>query len=128
MADHTEFVELALELISEEGRLITLQKLGTGAADPAKPWNGSSTPTVASSVSNVPAIFVPVIGKDLGVIVKDQELLKKVQQVAIAAPVAEGLELTTDRILDGSETWRVEWAQVLKPADKTIMYLFGVKR
>lgn len=129
MADYSEFVELANELLLEEGVLITLQQFGSNALDPAKPWRGTSVPNIEQEFNQVPAIFVPVIGKDLGVIVQDKELLKRVKQVVIASAVAENLEDKITRIVDMyNKTWKVVWCQCLRPADQTIFYLFGVER
>lgn len=128
MADHTEFVVLAQELILEEGRLVTFQKLGAGPADANKPWKGAGAPTVVSQVASVPAVFVPATGSDLGRMVTDEELLKRVEQVALVAPVQEGFD-SFHRILDtDSQLWKIEWMQVLKPASQTILYVVGVKR
>lgn len=129
MADHTEFVELAKELLAEEGRTITLQELDATAADPSKPWNGPGVPTVKTEYVAVPAVFVPAYGRDLSMLVKDDELLKKVKQVALVSPVAEGLHDKIARIVDTDGSfWKVSWGQALRPANQTIIYLFGVEQ
>lgn len=129
MADYTEFVELANELLLEEGKLITLQQFGSNVPDPTKPWNGTSSADIIQEFKQVPAIFVPVIGKDLGIIVQDKELLKRVKQVAIVSAVAENLEDKITKIKDHDNSiWKIVWCQCLRPAEQTIFYLFGVER
>lgn len=129
MANYDEFVVLANELLLESGKLVTLQQFGALADDPTKPWKGSEQTDVAMEYKNVSAVFVPIIGKDLGIVVNDKELLKRTKQVAIVAPIAEGLEDKITKIKDLSGvTWKVVWAQCLRPAEQTILYYFGVER
>ena len=125
MANHTEFVELAIELINEEGRAIVLQKL-VGSTDPTKPWNGSGTPTVAQS-ANSKAVFLPASGSDLGSVVTSPELLAQVTQVALVPPQTMDLQ-TMNTVVDGGVVWKINWVQVLKPADQICLYVFGLKR
>lgn len=128
MADYVKLAATATRLIKANGRLITLQKLSATPADATKPWNGPAAPTVAVQVTNVGAVFVPPGGSGLGRSVVDDELIKRCDQIALVAPVEEGLE-TMSRILDtDGQTWKIEWVQVLKPAAKTLLYVIGVKR
>lgn len=128
MADHSEFVLLAKEMITEEGRRIKLQLLGSSAEDPSKPWKGSSYDNVELEL-DVGAVFVPVVGRDLGSIVQDKDLLKKAKHIAIVEPIAEGLEEKVARIKDNDGTiWRVVWCQCLKPANQTILYVMGLDK
>lgn len=124
MADHTEFVQLAQELISEEGRAISLVRKSVTAVDRTKPWNGIVA-APPERIDNVPAVFLPASGLS-GTSVTTEEQLKRVEQVALIAPRAEDLSLMT-HIIDGQE-FMVEWVQVLKPAAQVCLYVFGVKR
>lgn len=129
MADYTEFVELAKELLTEEGKLVTLQQLGTSSSNSDKPWKGIEQADIASEYKNVPCVVIAPIGKDLGIIVADKELLKRSTKVAITAAVAEGLEDKIARIKDSDGTiWKVIGAQCLRPAEQTILYIFGIAR
>lgn len=129
MADHSEFVELAKELLAEEGTLVDLQELGTESRDSKKPWLGMAEENVVMEHRKVPCLYVPVIGKDLGIIVQDKEMLKRSQKVAIVAPFKEQMEDKITRIKDSDGTiWKVVWSQALRPAEQTIIYLFGVAR
>ena len=129
MAEYDKFVALATSLLTKKGRKVTLQQLGNTSSDPSKPWRGSEYTDIAMQYNSVPAAFVPVIGKDLGVIVADKELLKRSQQVAIVAPVTEGIENKVDQIQDSDgSTWKVVWGQCLRPGSQTIFYVFGLAR
>lgn len=129
MADYTEFVELAKELLTEEGKLITLQQLGSESSDPAKPWKGMEQDNVVMEYRSVPCAFIAPIGKDLGIITVDKDLLKRTSKVAICAAVAEDLEDIITRIKDTDGTiWKVIWSQTLRPAEQTIIYIFGIAR
>jgi len=128
VANHSEFVLLAKEMIREEGRIIRLQLLGSTAEDPSKPWKGSSYDNVERELV-AGAVFVPVVGRDLGTIVRDQDLLKKAKHIAIVEPIDEGLEEKVARIKDIDGTmWRVVWCQCLKPATETILYVMGLDK
>lgn len=128
MANHSEFVLLAKEMIREEGRTIRLQLLGSSATDPSKPWKGSNCDNVEKELV-AGAVFVPVVGRDLGTIVKDQDLLKRAKHIAIVEPIEEELEEKVSRIKDIDGTmWRVVWCQCLKPSTQTILYVMGLDK
>lgn len=125
--DHIEFVELAQEMIDEEGRTIVLQKLSGAAADPQKPWRGEGAPTVEAQKA-VKAVFLPLQSAvDLGLFVANDDLLKKASQVAIVAHT--DTDLTGFNVIqDMGMAWGVEWCKALRPGELTILYAFGVKK
>lgn len=126
MADHSKFVALAVRLIEKNGRFVSLQKIsGTTVGSPT-PWKNSAPAAPTSIVQHVPAVFVPVSGKELGSIITDKDMLKRVTQVALIAPHTEDLSEMTE-IID-REVWRVEWVHILKPADQICLYAFGLTR
>lgn len=124
--DYTEFVELAQELISENGRQIRIQKLDATAADTSKPWKGAGTPKVGTE-RTLSAVFVPASGSSLGRGIVKEELLDRVEQVALVAPTDVSLE-GFHIILDDGVRWNIDWAQALKPGPMVVLYVFGVKR
>lgn len=124
--DYNEFVRLAQELIAENGRQVTLQKLDATAADISKPWKGPGAPAVALA-KVLPAVFVPASGSGLGRDIVKEELLDRVEQVALVAPTDVSLE-GFHAILDGGVRWNIDWAQALKPGPLVVLYVFGVKR
>ena len=122
---YDEMIAVAQELIEEFGRPVTLQKLGKATTGSPTPWTGPGSPTVIESLP-VAACFVPPSGLDLGKLGITDDMLKRVSQVALVSPIQENLE-RMDTLLD-NVVYKVEWVQVLKPADQTVLYAFGVKR
>jgi hypothetical protein len=124
-----DFVKLAatvVRLIDKNGRTVTFQALVATAADASKPWEGPASPAVATTV-NAKGVFVPASGEELGRALVSEELLARVDEVALVAPNATDLE-PFNVILDGGVRWRVEWVKTLKPADQVLLYVFGVCR
>ncbi len=126
--DYSEFVTLAQELIAENGREITFQKLQKTPADSSKPWKGAGEPIITQSVTDVFGVFVPASGSNLGRSLVNEELLKKVEQVVLVAGREEDLEGFQLILDEDSAQWRIEWAQTLRPASVTVLYVFGVCR
>lgn len=124
--DYNEFVQLAQELIAENGRSVKLQKLDATSSDPSKPWKGPGAPTVAVEKTLL-AVFVPASGSGLGRDIVKEELLDRVEQVALVAPTDVSLE-DFHAILDDGVRWRIDWAQALRPGPLVVLYVFGVKR
>ena len=128
MADHAKYVTLAKRLIKANGRQIRLQVLGQNGADSQRPWRGSASDDVTNEYTAM-AVFVPAIGRELGTLVIDTEMLKRSTHVCICEPAAEDLEEKVARIKDTDNLlFRVVWTQALKPADKTVLYVFGLAR
>lgn len=124
--DYTEFVTLAQTLIAENGRLVKIQQLSSTALDPSKPWKGPGSPTVTTE-RELMAVFVPASGSGLGKDIVKEELLNRVEQVALIAPTDIGLA-NFNMILDAGSRWNIDWAQELRPGPLTVLYVFGVKR
>lgn len=127
MADHTEFVELAVELISEEGRLVTLQQVRTNPSDPLKPWKGSNGAT-DDVATDIPAVFLPVSGTtEFGQDWIDKELLRNCDEVCLIAPGAVEYDVA-NLLVDAGVVWKINWIKKLRPATQTILYAMGVAR
>ncbi len=128
MAEYDAFAALANRLILKKGRKITLRQLSAVATDPTKPWKGTGAPTAAGTLLNVPAVFLPASGSGLGKDIVSEELLKKVTQVALIPPLQEGLDVMHEIVDTDGTIWKIDWAQVLKPATQTVLYVFGLTR
>lgn len=125
--DYARAQALALKLITKNGKQVVFQRLDATAADPAMPWKGAGTPTVAQSVTTVGVSLPHASLVDLGFLSVDDELLKRTEQVLLVPGGATDLEPFTN-ILDQGVRWRIEWVRTLKPATTTVLYAFGVKR
>jgi hypothetical protein len=125
--DYARAVALAQRLINKNGRTITVEQLSSTPADPSKPWKGPGAPTVAASATPK-AVFLPVSSaSELGLFAKDDELLKRVEQLVLLA--ADGVNAFDEfhRIND-TVVYRIDWVRALKPGDTVILYAMGIKR
>jgi hypothetical protein len=124
--DFAAAVTLAQTLIDANGRDIVLSQLSGTPVDIDAPWEGAGTPTVAAS-SNAKACFLPATGSELGKLIGDASLLKRVEQVALLAGGGDNYE-SYHQITDDSMVWKIDWIRVLKPSTVTVLYAIGVKR
>lgn len=128
MANHAHFVALAKRLIAKNGRKIRIQLLAESGGDPQKPWKGSTADDIANEHGAM-AVFVPAIGRELGTLVTDANMLKRSTHVAIVEAVKEDLEEKITRIKDADNTiFRADWVQCLKPGNVTVIYVIGMSR
>lgn len=128
MSDHQEFVDLAIELIDENGRGMEIDRLGNTPLDPNTPWDKSTVVEVDNTVVSV-AVFLPAEGSGFGFLGVDQDLLKETEQVCLMYPDSLGTDLATyHRIRDNAVNWKINWVRKLAPGDQTILYAFGVAR
>ncbi|HWV46420.1 MAG TPA: hypothetical protein VN039_10460 [Nitrospira sp.] len=128
MADHQEFLDLANEMILEEGRQVTLQTLNPAVSDPATPWK--TVGQTFNALAVVMAVFVPVTGyTKLGDEIVDLEMFKNSQQVCLIGGGDGQTEMETAvAILDEGNQWKVDRVLKLRPAGLSILYAFGVSR
>ncbi len=123
LIDYAELVATVRELIAGTGRTVTFGKLSAAAGDSAKPWKPTGAPTTVDT----PATFVPVSSaQDLGLMIKDDELSKRISQVCLVAPHEVQDLQTFNTITDGGTKWRIEWVSVLKPGDTALLLAMGV--
>lgn len=129
MADHSDFLEMAREMIAEDGRAVTFYQLSAVAADPAKPWQGQGTPTLLNPAPTF-AVFLSHFGEfDLGKNVFDKELFKNSEQLLLVAPPISGEALEDYHIVvDGGVRWKIDIARVLKPGPIVVLIAMGVSR
>jgi hypothetical protein len=129
MADHQEFLDLARELIANDGRLVTFGKPTTVSSDASKPWKGPGVqpPELLEPVS-VYAVFLPV-GSGFSLMQTDEGMFKNSEQVLLVAPPLTG-EVLNDYsiIVDGGVRWKIDAMNVLAPADLTLLFAMGVSR
>lgn len=124
--DYASILIDATAAIADTGRSVTLIRLSSVATDPAKPWNGPASPTVAESYSLM-ATFVPAWGYTFGTYGVTEEMLKRVNEIAMIASDGTSLERFS-AIEDNGERYAIEWYQRLSPGDTALLYLFGIKR
>ena len=123
MANFTRLAATAKRLVDKNGRSVTLTKQGKTPTDATKPWRGLSTPTVSTVTGK--AVFVEPS--------KEQRNVDNVKRadavVYFAANNDAGQALETfDTLLDGTTIWKINRAELLKPATKKLLYILEVAR
>lgn len=125
MADHTKFVALAQKLIAKNGRLVTVCKLPS-KGNSAQPWKNDVAPAPVWSY-NVMAVFLPASGSGLSKILKNKDMLKEVNEVALIAPL-DGVALEETSMIVDREQKLLQWVQALQPAEQACLYVMGMQR
>lgn len=126
--DYAPILADAQQLIADTGRLATFELLDAAPADSARPWRGPAAPAVANS-SDAVATFVPAQGADLGRMGISEQLLARVEQVALVAGDATGFDYAAAHsAVDAGVRWRVDWVQTLCPGGTVLLYAMGMKR
>lgn len=139
MADHTEFLELAIELIEEEGREVTFGTLAGSTPDSDRPWKGgAASPALAAQTFTQYAVFLPdgtegvLGGGGFGKSFMVDDLLKNAEQILLTYPAqgagAEDFGKVTTVVDDDGLRWTITGMKELKPANLTVLYAMGVKR
>lgn len=133
MADFVKLANTAQRLVAKNGRPVTIRRLSQAPADVNKPWKGPTNPQNNYDAQvTTPAVFVPPASLvQLGKSTIDEDMLKRVDQVAIVAPgPTETADLSTfNEILDENNTvYKVEFTETLRPASTTLVYFMGVSR
>jgi hypothetical protein len=128
--DYVELAALAKSLIDEAGRSITVIRFKQTANEPAKPWKGPGDPTAVPDASaTVRAVFVGASGgPSLGISAQHKDLLARCKEVCLVDPLASFDLSTANVIVDGGVHSKIEFVDVLKPADTVVLYIIGVSR
>lgn len=133
--DYQKAAATALRLINENGRAVTLVKLGQVAADPAKPWRANPNNRVTPQAEQpATGVFVPASGSALGFLSEDNEMVKQSEQILlVAAAGVVGYKVEDfNEVVDPDDAidtrWRITGVELLKPGAVRILYAIGVKR
>lgn len=128
MVDYTNMAAMALRLVTQNGKTITVAKLDTAPSDATKPWRGPAdqrAPYVDSQ--SVKAVEIPLSG--IGKLVSKKDIPDDVTDFYIVAPEPSTPSLLGfDEVVDGAVTSRVTKMEVLKPADVVLLYIIGVQK
>lgn len=122
--DYSKNAATVLRLIEKFGRTVTIDKLSTTAADPNAPQDGPADPHVpAASVTLKAAVIEP------SSLNQTDDRLKRVSAAAYVAGSATVEDLRTfTRLTDGSDRYRIDWVDALKPGDTVVLYTIGLMR
>lgn len=117
--NNDKYIALATKLIQKNGRAAKLRKLQTATG-----WKDANEFDTASD-RDVIGCFIPASG-GIGADLVTEDLIARVSQVVLVAPVDIDLR-SHNVVIDGSYSWKVEWVQVLQPAEKPLLYVIGLK-
>lgn len=116
--DYTEFQDLAVDLLGDSGRQVTIQRFSDPvAADPTKPWRAAPA-AAPTSTQRVYAVFT-----EYNVRLVDGERIK-VGDIKALVP-SRDLKFTPntrDRVVDGSKTYSVVDTKETKPGPLSIIF------
>lgn len=119
-----KLIALAQRLIKKNGRVVELQKL-TRSNTSDKPWKENTETYISEDSVEVDACFIPA-SSDFGENVVSTELISRVDQVALIAPTTVDIKFH-NVVIDRNKQWKIDWVQVLDPADKPLLYVVGLK-
>ena len=128
--DYSDFVTVAKDMITEFGRTVTFVKLDTTPVDANEPWNGATDPEATpDDTEDVVAIWVdPINTTGLGLRrFIDPGLVNRLAGIFISPQGTVDLE-DFDQIIDGTQRYRIEFVDKLRPANDTILYFVGVSK
>lgn len=126
MFDYFEMAQIATQQIKDFGKVVTLWKLEIEPADPNRPWEGATVQSRKEPLE-VFAVFVGKNKSAFGRMLIRDELLNRVDQVALIAPVQEGLT-DYNLLADAGTYWTIDFIETLKPADITLLHTVGLKK
>ena len=141
MVDYEKLSATALKLIEKNGRTVTLVKLSETPANASEPWKG---PAAAAAVSvgepgalgsgkvglEVIACFVTFSDNELAELfglVNEARRGQKSAFVAGAAVTPEDLR-DFDQMVDGSDVWKIEAVDTLRPGDVPLLHYLVLGR
>jgi len=129
--DYNKIAETALRLIKNAGREITFLKFDNTPDDVAKPWaKNTDLRTGAASVeTKLFAISMhPTNVSDLGIKIRDDDLLKQVREILVIAPgkAFQGDLKEYQEVDDGVRRFRITFMEQLRPANTTVLWYAGV--
>lgn len=128
MVDYVKMAAMALQLVTKNGKEITIAKLNTAPSDTAKPWRGPADQrSPYADTQSVMAVAVPLSG--LGKMIDKKDIPDGVKDFYLVTPGLSTPALNDyDELVDGDTTSRIVSISVLKPADVVMLYAIGVQK
>lgn len=127
--DYSRTLATAQRLIARYGRLVALQGVTAGPADPNNPLAGPGASP--APITGIPAAFVePSSLSMLGNSKRLAAIFAKSTQIALIAPISGTPDFSSMKFLIDSDnsTWKINAIETLKPAETVILHFIGVVR
>lgn len=127
MSDES-LLAMVQRIMLARGKTVTVNKLTSSAADPAKPWKGSSTQSIEETI-DTRGMFLPAMGHGMGRYINQAEMSGDLQELIILDPPTTGEDLRKYHIvIDGSAEKRVDKWWVVQPANTVIAFIAGIAK
>lgn len=126
--DYIPIAAVALDLVTEFGKPVTLRRLDTTPPDPDMPWRGPVDPRATPAATLEVSAFLkePPTGTALGGPASIRDWVKRAQKIAIIAG-QDDLSVFSE-LVDGSDVWRVVGSATLNPGGTRLITYLGVAR
>lgn len=124
MADHSEFVAMAREMIAEDGMVCQWRKQVVTPIDPDKPWAGSTT---VDTVKDVPIAFVPASGNLFG-LTRYREAIEagEFTTFGLMAPPVGWVPEPSDLVTRDGQPLVLRNVDELRPAELVVLYILSI--
>lgn len=122
--DYGPMIAKAKAAVIKYGRSIKLAKIDTDG-HATNPWRPETVATeVSAAYSGL--FFPPSQGAALGLNIEINDLLKRASEFVL---VATDDDISSyNLVIDGSSRYRIEGMERLKPGDRTILWILGVRQ
>lgn len=132
MVDYVKLAATTVRLITKNGKTISLKKLSTTAADPAKPWRGPAdgrAPYALEKDCKAVEVGTSTRVSDYGGMISKSDIPDTVTDIFLVAPPADASELDDfDELLCDGTMYHIEKIIRLKPGAIVLLYVIGVSR
>lgn len=130
MVDYVKLTNTARRLIAAAGKPVVFNKLSKTPADPAKPWRGPATPTVAETQTEQAVELGPdLTSLDFGKIIKKDDIPDEVEDIWMVARTDGNPELDDyDHLVCEGVTHKIKMLIRLRPGTVTLLYVVGTCR
>lgn len=128
--DYVSLANTALRLVTNAGREITFRRYDADLQNTDQPWGPANDlrgdPEEELTLNAV--TVHPTDVNDLGVRIRDADLMKFTRKLFIVAP---GSDVQSDlsefqEVVDGSETFKITMIDKLQPGDTILLWYVGV--
>lgn len=129
--DYTGLRDMAVELINEAGRDVTIERLSKTPADVDKPWRATTEELLygAGAVAwTTKGVFIELASaQDLGMRTVTQNMTKRASRCLMVAADEGCPDLSLfEEVVDGVVHARILSVQTLKPGNVPLLYFFEV--
>lgn len=121
--NYARLAQVAQKLITENGRSVTFVKLAETAADPNRPWEGTSD---AETLVVATAVITRYAKEDVdGEIVRRGDMRAVVDELSVTPNSIEDFDLLRD---DENQEWKIVDVVKFRPGPTTLAYVLQLRK